>query len=509
MKNILLLIACLLLPAALVAAVKPNALFSDNAVLQRDREIPVWGDANDGEKIIVELNGQKASTVARGGRWSVKLPALPAGGPFDLVISGENTLTIKNILIGEVWLCSGQSNMERQLGLRPPQLPIVDWEQDAAAADYPQMRLIQVQNKISTQPQDDFSGQWKICTPDSVKIFSAVAFYFARAVQKELNVPVGLIVSAWGGTKIEPWLSRETIQSNPGMEPEQDWLKKADSSYEKDKLDYLQAAEKWLPLAKQAAQSNAALPDPPVAPAHLIAASNQNPTAIFNGMVNPLVPYAIRGTIWYQGESNVGNPDHYFDQLKALITGWRQSWQQGDFPFYVVQIAPCYGYGANDKLARLWASEIKAVQAVANSGIAATMDVGNFNDIHPQYKSVVGERLARLALAQVYGQKDLACLSPQYSGKNVEGSKISIEFKNAGTGLASKDGETLNCFEIAGEDKNYVPALAVIEGDKVIVGAGSVAKPAFVRYGWMVKQDRKTPNLASKEGLPALPFQTE
>jgi sialate O-acetylesterase len=508
--SIFLILAVLsFLPSLTVAAVKPNALFSDDAVLQRDREIPVWGSANDGERVTVELNGQKVSTVAKDGRWLVKLPAMTAGGPFIMTISGENTLTVKNILIGEVWLCSGQSNMERQLGPRPPQLPIVNWEQDAAAADYPQIRQIQIPSKISDKPQADFTGQWKICTPENVKNFSAVGFYFARDLQKEIKVPIGLIFSAWGGTKIEPWLSRQAIEGNPGMEPEQDWLKKADAAYEKGKQDYLQAVEKWLPLARQAVQSNVSLPEPLVAPAHLIAANNQNSTAIFNGMINPLAPFAIRGAIWYQGESNVGNPDHYADQLKALITGWRQLWQQGDFPFYVVQIAPYYGYGANDKLARLWMSEIKAVQSVANSGIASTMDIGNFKDIHPQYKAPVGERLARLALAQVYGQKDLACLSPQYAGQTIDGSKISVEFKTTGMGLVSKDGEPLNCFEIAGRDKNYVPAEAVIEGGKVVVSAAAVNKPAFVRYGWMVKQDNKTPNLVSKDGLPALPFQTE
>jgi sialate O-acetylesterase len=512
-RLLLALALALLMAAPAGAKVTPNPLFTDNAVLQRDREIPVWGAAADGEKITVELNGKKAATTAKDGRWQVKLPPMPAGGPFELTISGENTLVIKNVLIGEVWLCSGQSNMERQLGPRGGQPNLVNWEADMAAAQFPEIRLLTIANKTAGTPQETFQGQWQVCAPETVKNFSAVAYYMGRDLHRELKAPVGLIVSAWGGTRVEPWMPRESLANGAGaVQNLREWLQKLDNEYDANKLAFLEAVKKWQPEAGQAAREGKPLPEPPqtpASPAARIAGHNQNVTALYNGMIHPIVPYALRGAVWYQGESNIGEPDVYCDLLKTLIAGWRAAFGQGDFPFYIVQIAPWYGYGVNDRLARLWQSEIKAAAETPNSGIAATMDVGNFKDIHPEFKEPVGGRLARLALANVYGRKDIAAQAPGFESVNVSGGKMEVKFSHSGGGLMSKDGKALSNFEIAGADKNFVPAEAAADGDTVSVSAPSVSAPKYVRYGWMILRDNAAPNLINKEGLPALPFQTE
>jgi sialate O-acetylesterase len=436
----LLLSACavafpLLTATSARADVKLPSVLGSRMVLQRDKPLPVWGWADPGEEVKVEFAGQHASAKADDkGSWKVTLPAVKADGKTHrLTVTGKNKVELEDVLIGEVWVGSGQSNMEWPLAATQKAKEAV------AAAKHPTIRLFHVPKVQAKEPARDVKASWKPCTPDATKNFSAVLYYFGVHLQRELHVPVGLINSSWGGSPIEPWTVGP--KGSGGMH---------------------------------------------------------------NGMIAPVMPFAIRGVIWYQGESNVGNGIKYRDKMAALISGWRHVWGK-DMPFYFVQIAPWSKYRPGS-LPPLWEGQVATLK-IPGTGMAVTTDlVDNINDIHPQNKRDVGDRLALWALAKTYGKKDLVYSGPLYKSMKVEGDKVRLSFAHAAGGLKSRDGKPLSEFEVAGEDGKFVPAEAAIEGETVVVHAKGVASPTQVRFGW---RNTANPNLANTAGLPASPFQTK
>jgi sialate O-acetylesterase len=486
------------------ADVKLPALFSDNMVLQRDRVVPVWGTAGAGEQVTVTLGEAQATTTAnQEGQWRVQLPAQPAGGPFELTVAGKNTLTLHNVLIGEVWIASGQSNMEWpvSLSLHP--------EQEIAAANYPQIRLFGVKHTVASQPRQDTEGTWVECTPQTVAGFSAVAYFFGRDLHQALGVPVGLIKTAWGGTPAESWISRPTLEAHPdlkGLVERWDAVRlQALEDYVGAVDQYFQQVARWV----QNAQSSGLLTPMPAAPG--LPGILQNPwraSGLYNGMIAPLIPYALRGAIWYQGESNANRAYQYRTLFPALIQDWRRAWGQGDFPFLFVQLAnftaPPAEPGESD-----WA-ELREAQSMAlalpNTGMAVAIDLGEADNIHPPNKQEVGRRLALAARAIAYGQP-VVYSGPLYQSMAVEGHSIRLWFRHLGGGLVAQGGGPLRGFAIAGADRKFVWAEARIEGETVVVHSDQVPQPVAVRYAWA--NNPEGCNLFNQAGLPASPFRTD
>ena len=451
---------CLLVVGGTViaqAAVKLPSVIGDNMVLQRGQPVPIWGWADKGEKVTVSAAGQHFTTKAGDdGRWKVTLAKLEVGQPLEMIVKGSSgtTITLKNILVGDVWVCSGQSNMEMGIGAAN------NAKEEIAAANYPQIRLLMLPKTKARQAAVDVHAAWTPCSPKSVAAngwggFSAAAYYFGRQLHKELHVPIGLIDTSWGGTPIQFWTSRKTLEFNPTLKP----LAQGESS------------------------------------------------CLYNGMIAPLVPFGIRGAIWYQGEANIGQAYLYRTMLPAMIANWRADWGQGDFPFGIVQIAP-FRYGNTNPAfcAELWEAQLLTLKSTPNVGLAVTTDIGNLKDIHPKNKQEVGRRLALWALAKVYRRENMVYSGPIYKSAAVEGNKIRIAFDHVGGGLKTSDGKPLMDFTIAGADQKFVPAVAEIDGDALVVHSDQVAQPVAVRFAW---HDDATPNFFNKEGLPASPFRTD
>jgi sialate O-acetylesterase len=615
-------------------------LFVDHAVLQQGIAVPIWGTADPGEAITVSLAAQTVRTVAGAdGRWLVRLAPLAAGGPHTMTIAGKNTIVLGDILIGEVWVCGGQSNMERQLGLRAGQQPITDWEKEVAAANYPQIRHFGVAQTKSLTPQSTVAGHWQVCSPDTVKDFTAVGYFFGRDVHVARHVPVGLIHSSWGGTSAEAWTGEPALRRLPEMADMLEQLKlvKADpaaarAQYETRLESWFSANDAgsgagrswgdpgvdtsaWKTMAVPTLWENAGepelngvvwlrrtveLPDnvgqvaadlllgmvddidttyvngvkvgatvgynvvrkyavpagvlkpgrnviavrvldtgggggiwgdeklqlivkipgcrpSPIdlagrwryrigmkledgpAPPSSVTGDVNTPTVLYNGMVAPLVPYGIRGVIFYQGESNAGRAREYRSLFPGLVAGWREAWGQGDFPFLFVQIAP-FGEMSPD----IREAQLLAWQHTPNTAMAVTTDCGDAHDIHPAHKQPVGARLALAARALAYGEA-LEYSGPVFASMTVQGRKAILQFNHRGGGLVAKGGP-LQGFVVAGPDKVFHPAQAEIRGKTVVVISKQVARPVAVRYGWANVPDG---NLFNKDGLPASPFRTD
>lgn len=495
-----LLIAALAPAVSRADVVLPNVIGS-NMVLQRDAALPIWGWASPGEEVTVTLGSDnKASATAdAGGRWQVKLAPVKSGGPLDMTVAGKNTIKLTNILIGEVWVGSGQSNMEWSVtaSMNP--------QEEISAATYPKIRLFLVPKVPSGTPARDVNARWVECSPATVGSFSAVLYYFGRKLNKDLDVPMGLIATSWGGTRIEPWIPPVGFASEKSLEKESQQLEAVRKTYQKMLQTNVPLVREWLTAAEKAAASGGDVPDMPILPAHPLN-SNGAPTGLYNGMVHPIAPFAIRGAIWYQGESNLGAAMHYHDLMKGLIGGWRKVWGQGDFPFGFVQLAPFkYGNAPETNLPQIWEAQT-ATLSVPNTGMAVTTDIATVGNIHPPNKQEVGRRLALWALANTYGKKELAYSGPIYDSMSVELDQIKIKFKHADGGLKSRDEKPLSWFAIAGEDKKFVPATAKIEGNTVVVSSSQVSTPVAVRFGW---NQIAEPNLANQDGLPASPFRTD
>ena len=621
------------------ATVIANPLFADHAVLQQGLPVPVWGTADPGESVTVEMAGQKRTAVAgKDGKWMVRLAAMSAGGPFTMTISGKNKLVVEDVLVGEVWVCGGQSNMERQLGPRVGQKPIVDWEKEVASADRPLIRQFAVAQTKSLVPLATVKGQWDVCTPETVKDFTAVGYFFGRDLQQARRAPVGLIHASWGGTPAEAWTSEAGLAVLPDFAetPGQLKLLKADpkaalreyegrleiwfsandagsaqgQSWSVAALDTSSWKSMDLPalwedrgepdlngvvwfrkefdVPASAAGAPAVLelgmvddidttwvngnkvgftfgynlkrsyavpasvlkpgrnvvavrvldtgggggiwgdekprlvfkggaaPEPvdlsgpwqyrigmnldqgPWPPSGLIG-DQGTPTVLWNGMIAPLLPYAIRGAVFYQGESNVWRPRQYLALLPALIADWRKAWGEGDFPFLFVQIAPY-----RDMTPELREAQLLSWQRTPNTSMVVTTDCGDAGDIHPAHKQPVGARLALSARALAYGEP-IEYSGPVFDRMTVKGDKATVLFTHLGGGLVAKNGP-LKGFVVAGPDKVFHRAQARIRGDAVVVTSKGVSRPVAVRYGWANVPDG---NLFNQAGLPASPFRSD
>ncbi len=500
------------LPVAVPAMgdVRLPHVISANMVVQRDVPVHIWGWAAPGEEVSITLkDGQARAKADENGRWSVKLPAMPAGGPHELVVAGQNEIRVKNVLVGEVWVCSGQSNMAWPVSRAD------NAQEEIAAAKFPEIRLLAMSQKLAGEPADDADVKWEPCSPQTVGTFSAVAYFFGRELHRKLDVPVGLINTSWGGTSIEPWTPLGGFAANPKLAEYKEQIEKARRQYAEVMRQYLDGVDAWTAGSRKALAEGKPVTSMPAWPAHPLLTSDgrRAPSAMYNAMVSPFTPLAIRGAIWYQGEANVLSNDGiiYHEKMKALIGGWRAAWGLGDFPFYYVQLAPWqyhakYPAGSKvDRLPRIWEAQF-ATLAVPNTGMAVTTDIGNVRDIHPTNKQEVGRRLALWALARTYGQKDLVISGPLYKSMAVEGKAIRVRFDHADGGLASRDGKPLTWFQVAGEDRKFVDAKAEIDGDSLLVSSDTVARPVAVRFGW---HEEAEPNLINKAGLPASPFRTD
>lgn len=438
----------------------PNVL-SDNMVLQQGKPLYIWGWGEPGENIKLSFASQTRSVqTGEDGKWMVELEPLQANSePSSMTIAGNNKITLNNILVGEVWLCSGQSNMEWSMAQTEHAA------EEIAKADHPQIRLFNIPEHLSQdEPQDDAPGEWQACSPETVRGFSGVGYHFGQALASKLDVPIGLIGSNWGGTMIEPWTAKEGLEQ----------------------VDALK--------------------------------SNAQNGGIYNGMIFPLAPYSLRGVIWYQGESNCLNGDTniYTDRTIALVKGWQSVFKQDDLSFYFVQIAP-FPYASRFKdrnanlteesLPRFWEAQTACLKALPNSGMVVVTDItGDVNDIHPRNKRDVGHRLARWALAKNYGDTQIVYSGPLYESMKIDGNKIVLSFEHTGSGLTSLDGKPLTHFRIAGKDKNFVEAEAKVVGDTVVVHAASVDEPVAARFAW---HETAIGNFGNQEGLPASPFRTD
>ncbi len=510
-----------LLSDTLSAEVKPNTLFSDGAVLQRGQKIPVWGTARDGEKITVELQGQKASTTAAGGTWSVYLDPLTAGGPFTMTLTGENTVTIKDLLVGEVWLCSGQSNMNMLFS------KVHNAAEEAPKANYPEIRTFKVPVTVSATPLAEAGGSWIACSPETVNEFSGVAYFFARDIHRQLGVPVGLIHSALGATPAQAWTSLEGLKSEPELQEYVEIVKRRLANYDAEAAAYpgILAAHQsklasWMEATgkdheqklaawnEAAAKAKAAGKKPPPRPRPATRrppepvppdGRSTDPAVLYNGMIHPLIPYGIKGVLWYQGESNAKKAEEYLTLFPTMIRDWRTRWKQGDYPFLYVQVAPYNGMPPEIREAQLL-----SLGKVRNAAMMVTTDFGDADDIHPRKKEPVGQRLALAARALAYGE-NIEYSGPLYESMKVEKGRITLNFKHTGSGLVAKAGP-LKGFTIAGKDKQFVPARAEIQGNRIVVSAEGVPDPQAVRYGWANVPDG---NLFNQEGLPASPFRTD
>ncbi|MBN1796414.1 MAG: hypothetical protein JW804_07060 [Sedimentisphaerales bacterium] len=623
------------------------AIISSNMVLQQDTDVPLWGWAEPNENIQVQTswgsrNFGTSTKAGSGGDWEVKIKTPKAGGPYTITIKGNNSLELTNILIGEVWICSGQSNMEMPVGfVNNNYNGVINYEEELTKADYPQMRFFDVKNEISLEPEKDCVGSWQICDSKTAYNFSAVGFFFGKKLHNELNVPIGLISSDWGGTPAEAWTSAECLEDVPGFEEYLELLKdpvkakKAIAEYEqkladRDKLikekddgfvnlwhkpdiddsgwDTMNLPTNWeeaglenfdgvvwfrktielskdwtgkeltielgaiddedityfngieigtmhdwsairkykIPaeLAKEGknvisvrvydGQSAGGMTGPaknmkiykadnqsqsialdgiwkysvgldykdiPQMPEQQQISYYKAPANLYNAMLHPIIPFGIRGAIWYQGESNAGNPEQYKILFPAMIQCWRGNWMQGDFPFYYVQIAPYENYRTNSAFLREAQFE---TLSLSNTGMVVTTDITNLRNIHPRNKQDAGKRLALLALAKNYGS-EIVCSGPLYKSMEIQGDKIRLYFDYIGGGLTAQDGD-LTDFTIAGADKKFVPAKAVIDGNTVVVSSDNIKEPVAVRFGF---DNAATPNFFNKAGLPASTFRTD
>jgi sialate O-acetylesterase len=490
--------ALLLLGSLIVRAnVTLPAVLAEHMVLQRGLPVHIWGSADPGESVAVEFRGEtRSATADRLGRWSVYLRPVESGGPFELTVKGQNTITFKDVLVGDVWVASGQSNMEMRVE------STANAPAEIAGANLPRIRLFQALHKVSDYPLDDIAARtWAPCGPEAAAKFSAVAFYFGRHIQQRLDVPLGLIESDWGGTPADAWTSLHALSADAALMPVFSEWSLMNDRRSTVLLQHQKEEREWERVAAQAKSEGRTPPDRPWQPNE---GNSWMPTGLFNAMIAPLTHFPIRGVIWYQGESNAV-PERaglYARLFQTMIRDWRQAWGQRDFPFLFVQLA-----NFETSPDGMW-PEVRDAQrqslALANTGMAVTIDIGMAKNIHPTNKQDVGLRLALCARAIAYGEK-IEYSGPLYRQATPEGESLRVWFEHAQSGLKSK-GEELKGFEIAGADRKFSPAQARIEGSTVVVSSASVSAPMHVRYGWASNPEC---SLYNSEDLPASPFRSE
>lgn len=500
------------------ADVKLSQLFGDNMVLQREIPVPVWGWADQGEHVTVSFGNQKKSaTAGADGKWLIKLdPLIVNAVSAEMTVAGKNTLTIKNILVGDVWICSGQSNMQMTV------IQSLNGKSEAESAEYSGIRMATVPCKAEDFLVEDVKVSWQECSPKTAGNFSATAYFFARTLFNELHVPIGLINTSWGGTQIAPWISPAGYRSLQALKNISTQIDSWDSSTEtgnKNWLEYMVNLKEWQAKAEKAVAERAPVPPMPEYPGK--SKSHQEPTKIYNSMINPLIPYAMRGVLWYQGESNGGEGMSYFNSMQALISGWRELWKQGDFPFYYVQLPGWQNSDVNNPAGADGWSRCREAQrrslSIANTGMAIVIDLGDNVNIHPMNKQDVGKRLALLALGKEF-KKEVVFSGPLYKDMKIEGNRIRISFDSFGSGLMIGEKKGLDpvreikegkvkWVSISGKDKKWYWADMVIDGNTIVVSSDKVPEPLAVRYAYTMNP--VGPLLYNKEGLPASPFTTE
>ncbi len=487
------------------ADVKLPAIFGSHMVLQQKQQNPIWGKADAGEKVTVTVKDQSHSATADNkGYWRVKIDALPVGGPYTITVSGKNKIVFEDVLVGEVWVCSGQSNMS--FAVRSGN----DADLETLTAKFPNIRLITVPQVGTQEPQETFNGKWEACTPESVKNFSAVGYFFGRQLHQTLDVPVGLIDDAWGGSACEAWINRELLEKDEQYKPLMDRWEGIEKTFDFKKLQaaYKSKLDAWKVKAKEARLAGKPQPRRPRGPRNLLTGQHR-PANLYNGMLKPIIGYGIKGAIWYQGESNAGRAYQYRELFPLMIQNWRDEWKQGDFPFYWVQLADFQSEVAepgDSTWAELREAQTMTMKKLPNTGEAVIIDLGEGDDIHPTNKQDVAKRLARWALAKDYGIK-IAYHSPQYQSMEIKGNKIVITFDHVGSGLDLVDIRKALGFSIAGKDKKFVWADAkIISKNQVVVSSKSIKEPVAVRYAWA---QNPVCNLRSKEGLWTCPFRTD
>jgi sialate O-acetylesterase len=495
------------------ADVKLPAVLADHMVLQQGMAVPVWGTADAGEEVTVAFGDQKQSAKADDkGHWEVKLTPLTASDkPGTLTVTGKNKVELTDILVGEVWICSGQSNME--FGIKNA----TNGAKEVAEADHPLIRLFTVPKSIKEAPESDLkkstpAGEWLACNPDNVSAggwggFTAAGYFFGRDLQKDLNVPIGLIHTSWGGTPAEAWTEKSYLEGDPDLKPIVERSEKEIADWPTHKEQAEKALEAWKKKDEEAKADHKPEPKKPAGPRD--PSSNPNlASVLYNGMIAPIVPFAARGAIWYQGESNSGRAWQYRKLLPAMIKSWRDIWHEPAMDFYIVSLAN-FQAPPKDPGESAWA-ELREAQAVTaaqpHNGEALAIDLADANnpgDIHPKDKQDVGHRLELVALAKTYG-KQVDYSGPEYKDSKIDGDKVVVHF-NFADGLTAKGGDEVKGFQIAGEDKKWHWAEAKIDGSDVIVSSKEVEKPAAVRYDWA---NNPQGNLYNKAGLPTVPFRT-
>ena len=498
LKRFLLFLFVLNAISSLSAQVRLPSLVGDNMVLQQNAKVNLWGWASANEKISIQLGWNNLPieiSADANGNWKTAVDT-PSGSEkqYDITINTANTIVLKNVLIGEVWLCSGQSNMFFPVGREDKtwKTGVKNYEEEVKNASFPSIRLFSVAINASQTPLEDVTGSWRICTPESIQTFSGVAYFFGRDLYQKLKVPIGLISTSWGGTKAEAWTAQSVLEQDVAFLPILQQDAKNEKLYQ-EKLEtyYLNLINERIASAENAAKGQ--LKKPKKEP-------NKTSYVLYNAMLHPIVNYTIKGAIWYQGESNSGKAYLYRSLFPAMVKSWREEWKQGDFPFYYVQITPHKGQNAEIREAQLM-----ALKTIPNSAMVVTTDVGDPNNIHPIDKQTVGYRLSLIARAKNYGEKNLVYSGPVFNHMKIKKHKAQLFFDYAQSGL-KKNGETLKEFEIAGEDQVFYPADAKIDGKTIVVSSSKVKEPVAVRFAWKAIPE---PNLFNNENLPASPFRTD
>jgi sialate O-acetylesterase len=491
-------LATALATAVTRADVKLASPFTDHMVLQRDLPVTVWGWADPGEEITVSIAGQKQTAATDADRkWTVTLSELrPSSFPLELTVAGKNTIVLKDVLVGEVWLCSGQSNMDFTVAKTPKYyFAGVNHEaEEVAAANYPRLRMFSGEWQRAAEPQKEVAGTWKVCTPENVREFSAIGYFFARDLLQELNVPIGIVTLTYGASTAQAWIRREAIAADPRLKPALDRFDEQLTAFVPPTAAEQRAWQAAVDQAKAAGQR------PPRRPRADPSQDQHNPTVMFNGMIAPFVGFAIRGVLWYQGESITGAKELFPVWNETLIKDWRTLWGR-ELPFYFCQLAALSNNSNNPGVRELQAEALK----LPRTAMAVTIDIGDAGNVHPKNKQDVGDRLARIALAHNYA-RHVEFSGPSYEAMTAEDGALRLKFSHIDDGLVAKDGP-LATFEIAGADGKFEAAEAVIDGDSVIVASTAVPKPTVARYAWSNYPEGC--NLYNTAGLPAAPFRTD
>ncbi|HPF37949.1 MAG TPA: sialate O-acetylesterase [Phycisphaerae bacterium] len=491
---------------AMAGDLRTPSIISDHMVLQQGAPTTLWGWAAPNATVEVRFDDHRVSAQANAdGAWRATLPPLPTNAtPATLTISsGDEEILVNDVLVGEVWLCSGQSNMEWRVRDSD------NGEEEVRSADWPLIRHIAAPRRTASTPESDIDAHWEVCTPEKAGDFTAVGYFFGRRLHTELKAPIGLVHCSWGGTRIEPWTPLEGFEQVPELRAIYETIdtkRPGSQRYQKTADAYLQEASDWLKAARQSVDQGDAIAEPPGFPDQLRPYSRPHePTTLYNGMMSPFVPYTIRGAIWYQGEANHDEGMAYLTKTQALLRGWRSLWERPELPFYFVQIAP-YPYGQENPhiLPEFWEAQAAIEKQIKHTGMVVISDIGALNDIHPRNKQDVGTRLANLALHRTYGHDDIIDSGPRFESFRVEGDKLLVTFDHVGKGLRARDHGPLTCFEISGGSAPWTAANAEIAGpDTIALSAPGVQTPTAVRFAW---DKLATPNLVNSANLPTAPF---